>query len=99
VDGFHRSIELDAIPSRNGESPDDAVNRFRTARGLGPDHPLLDTVLAGDAAAVTGRIGRYEAAGATDLMLGFADFPSTAMLEAFAAAVPLAPRSPDNQSA
>jgi alkanesulfonate monooxygenase SsuD/methylene tetrahydromethanopterin reductase-like flavin-dependent oxidoreductase (luciferase family) len=99
VDGFRRSIELDAIPSLNARSADDAIARFRKARGLGPDHPLLDTVLAGDAAAVTGRIGRYEAAGATDLMLGFADFPSTATLEAFAAAVPLAPRSPDTRGA
>ena len=31
------------------------------------------------------RIADYEAAGATDLMLGFADFPLTAMLEMFAA--------------
>ena len=31
------------------------------------------------------RMAAYEAAGATDLMLGFADFPSTGMLEAFAA--------------
>jgi hypothetical protein len=29
----------------------------------------------------------YEAAGATDLLLGFADFPATGMLEAFAATV------------
>jgi len=87
-DGFRRSVELDAIPLAKGESPDDAIDRFRAARGLARGHPLLETVLAGDGVALTDRMARYEAAGATDLMLGFADFPSTAMLEAFAAAVP-----------
>jgi hypothetical protein len=32
-------------------------------------------------------MAHYESAGATDLMLGFADFPSTGMLETFAATV------------
>ena len=86
--GFRRSIELDAITTAKGKSPDDTVERFRHARGLARGHPLLDTVLAGDGAALTDRMARYEAAGATDLMLGFADFPSTTMLETFAAAVP-----------
>ena len=45
----------------------------------------LTMVLAGDGAALTARMAEYEAAGATDLMLGFADFPSTTMLERFAA--------------
>jgi len=45
------------------------------------------TVLAGGADAVAARIMEYAVAGATDLMLGFADFPSTRMLEAFAASV------------
>lgn len=55
------------------------------ARGVDRGHPLLDTVLAGDRASIAARIADYEAAGATDLMLGFVDFPATAMLEAFAA--------------
>jgi len=36
------------------------------------------------------RVEEYEAAGVTDLMLGFADFPATGMLELFAERV-LAP--------
>ena len=42
-------------------------------------------MLAGDDEAISRRIASYEAAGATDLMLGFADFPETRMLESFAA--------------
>ena len=34
--------------------------------------------------AIAARVGAYAAAGATDLMLGFTDFPSTRMLEDFA---------------
>jgi hypothetical protein len=59
--------------------------RFRAARSIERGHPLLDTVLVGDGPALVKRTADYEAAGATDLMLGFADFPSTGMLEAFAA--------------
>jgi hypothetical protein len=33
---------------------------------------------------VAARVLEYEAAGATDLMLGFVDFPATGMLERFA---------------
>ena len=88
VDGFRRSVELDAIPLAEGAARDDAIDRFRATRGLARGHPLLDTVLAGDRVALIQRMVRYEAAGATDLMLGFADFPSTAMLEAFAEVMP-----------
>ena len=57
------------------------------------DHPLLETMLCGDAAAVAARLADYEAAGVTDVMLGFADFPATEMLETFAReVVPLLPR-------
>ena len=79
-DAIRRSVELDAVVTADGG----ALDRFRLARGLAPGHPLLETVLAGDGAALRARIAQYERAGATDLMLGFADFPSTTMLETFA---------------
>ena len=87
VDAFRRSIELDAIVTEEGGSVDALIDRFRVARGIERGHPLLDTVLAGDGPALAERMAGYEAAGATDLMLGFADFPSTGMLETFAATV------------
>ena len=40
--------------------------------------------LIGTPDAVAARIAPYAAAGATDLMLGFADFPATRMVEIFA---------------
>ena len=86
-DTFPRSIELDAIVTEEGGTLDCLVDRFRVARGIEHGHPLLDTVLAGDGMAVARRMAGYERAGATDLMLGFADFPSTGMLEAFATTV------------
>ncbi len=45
------------------------------------------TVLAGEPAAVLERIAQYRAAGATNLMCAFADFPETGMLERFASEV------------
>jgi alkanesulfonate monooxygenase SsuD/methylene tetrahydromethanopterin reductase-like flavin-dependent oxidoreductase (luciferase family) len=42
------------------------------------------TTLVGPAEAVRARVAEYAAAGVTDLMLGFADFPDTGMLELFA---------------
>jgi alkanesulfonate monooxygenase SsuD/methylene tetrahydromethanopterin reductase-like flavin-dependent oxidoreductase (luciferase family) len=84
-DGFARSVELDAIAIEGGGPLDAWLDRFRAARGIERGHPLLDTVLAGDGPALVERIARYETAGATDLMLGFADFPATGMLETFAA--------------
>ena len=86
VESFPRSIELDAIVSADGPL-DPLIERFRAARGIARGHPLLDTVLAGDASGLAERMAAYEKAGATDLMLGFADFPSTGMLEAFGAAM------------
>jgi alkanesulfonate monooxygenase SsuD/methylene tetrahydromethanopterin reductase-like flavin-dependent oxidoreductase (luciferase family) len=82
VVSFRRSIELDVIlasPARMA----DALDAFCRARGIGRDHPLLETVLTGDAAEVATRISDYAVAGVTDLMLGFADFPATGMIEAF----------------
>ncbi|MGH7390994.1 MAG: LLM class flavin-dependent oxidoreductase [Candidatus Rokuibacteriota bacterium] len=84
---FRRSVELDAIVTEAGEPLDPPMARFCTDRDIDRAHPLLGTVLAGDGAAISGRMAAYEAAGATDLMLGFADFPSTHMLGLFAATV------------
>jgi hypothetical protein len=83
ADALRRSVELDAVAVEEGESATPSIDRFRVSRGLDQGHPLLDTVLAGDATALVARMASYEAAGATDLMLGFADFPSTGMLETF----------------
>lgn len=87
VDAFRRSVELDAIVTDTDGSLDPLMARFCIERGIDRRHPLLGTVLAGDGAVIADRIACYEAAGATDLMLGFADFPSTRMLEVFAASV------------
>jgi alkanesulfonate monooxygenase SsuD/methylene tetrahydromethanopterin reductase-like flavin-dependent oxidoreductase (luciferase family) len=94
---FRRSVELDAIVTETGEPPEPLLARFCSERGIDREHSLLATVLAGDARAIADRIASYEAAGATDLMLGFADFPSTRMLELFAATVLHVPpvREPD----
>ena len=86
-DAFLRSVELDAIVTAEGSELEGWIDRFRGARGIERGHPLLDTVLAGDGPALAERMSRYERAGATDLMLGFADFPCTGMLETFAVAV------------
>jgi alkanesulfonate monooxygenase SsuD/methylene tetrahydromethanopterin reductase-like flavin-dependent oxidoreductase (luciferase family) len=50
----------------------------------GGNDGLLATALVGTADAVAERIAQYAAAGATHLMLGFADFPATGMVEVFA---------------
>ncbi|HUF92020.1 MAG TPA: LLM class flavin-dependent oxidoreductase [Candidatus Limnocylindria bacterium] len=89
ADSLRRSIELDAAiaPSRAGAAV--AVRGFCAARGLGVDHPLVAASLIGDAETIAERIAMYAGAGATDLMLGFADFPDIAMLETFAERVGL----------
>jgi alkanesulfonate monooxygenase SsuD/methylene tetrahydromethanopterin reductase-like flavin-dependent oxidoreductase (luciferase family) len=84
---FRRSVEVDVILGRDEAEARVAAGRFCAARGIGRDHPLLATALAGTPEAVLRRIGEYAAAGVTDLMLGFADFPETIMLEAFAGRV------------
>jgi alkanesulfonate monooxygenase SsuD/methylene tetrahydromethanopterin reductase-like flavin-dependent oxidoreductase (luciferase family) len=81
-----RSVELDVSLGATGDRRAHA-RAFREVRGLAPGHPLLEAALIGDADDVVERIVAYAAAGATDLMLGFADFPATGMLEAFAASV------------
>jgi alkanesulfonate monooxygenase SsuD/methylene tetrahydromethanopterin reductase-like flavin-dependent oxidoreductase (luciferase family) len=84
---IRRSVELDVVL---GASPADAERDFRAfcaSRRIGPSHPLAGATLAGTRDAVLEGIAAYRAAGATDLMLGFADFPATEMLERFAADV------------
>jgi alkanesulfonate monooxygenase SsuD/methylene tetrahydromethanopterin reductase-like flavin-dependent oxidoreductase (luciferase family) len=83
VASLRRSVELDVALSTEAGGGG-VVEAFCAARGIGADHPLLETILAGAAPAVAARIAEYAAAGVTDLTLGFADFPATAMLEAFA---------------
>jgi alkanesulfonate monooxygenase SsuD/methylene tetrahydromethanopterin reductase-like flavin-dependent oxidoreductase (luciferase family) len=79
-----RSVELDVALVRSQSEADGAVAEFCAARGIERGHPLAATILAGAPDAIAARIAEYAAAGATDLMLGFTDFPSTRMLEAFA---------------
>src|SRR5205085_143352 len=74
-------------------STDGPVFRLRAAR-LAP-LPLLRPALIGDAGAVVARLAEYERAGATDLMLGFVDFPATTMLERLAAAALRPESAPD----
>jgi len=63
---------------------EDGLRRFCAARAIAKSDALVETALVGTADVVADRIARYAAAGATDLMLGFADFPSTRMVEMFA---------------
>jgi alkanesulfonate monooxygenase SsuD/methylene tetrahydromethanopterin reductase-like flavin-dependent oxidoreductase (luciferase family) len=83
VTAFRRSVELDVVLAPAARAAQ-ALEAFCRARGIERGHPLLETVLAGDAATVRARIADYAEAGVTDLMLGFADFPGTEMLEDFA---------------
>jgi alkanesulfonate monooxygenase SsuD/methylene tetrahydromethanopterin reductase-like flavin-dependent oxidoreductase (luciferase family) len=84
---LRRSIEIDAAIVDDARDAVRAIDVFRAGRGLPRDHPLLDTALLGDGETIVARIRAYAAAGATDLMVGFADFPDTTMLERFAARV------------
>jgi alkanesulfonate monooxygenase SsuD/methylene tetrahydromethanopterin reductase-like flavin-dependent oxidoreductase (luciferase family) len=81
---YRRSVELDVVVAPTDAAVDDAIGRFCEARGLGTGDPLLATALIGTPDAVRARIAEYAGAGATDLMLGFADFPATGMTELFA---------------
>ena len=81
-----RSVELDVAVVESGGEREWWTRRFCAERALGPGDPLLRTALIGDAGAVVARLVEYETAGATDLMLGFVDFPATTMLERLAAA-------------
>jgi alkanesulfonate monooxygenase SsuD/methylene tetrahydromethanopterin reductase-like flavin-dependent oxidoreductase (luciferase family) len=82
-----RSVELDVALADTRETTAAAIEAFARRRGLARDHPLLDAALVGDVEAVVARALAYRAAGATDVMLGFADFPDTTMLERFATRV------------
>src|SRR4029079_18226585 len=89
TDEVRRSIEVDvALVDSRAET---AVwrRRFCAERGLAGDDPLLATALIGDRETVSAGIAAYAAAGATDLMLGFVDFPATGMLERLARGVGL----------
>jgi len=87
---YRRSVELDVVLGRTEAAAAQALQRFCAARGIEPGDALLATALTGTADSVRARVAEYAAAGATDLMLGFADFPATGMLELFAERV-LAP--------
>jgi alkanesulfonate monooxygenase SsuD/methylene tetrahydromethanopterin reductase-like flavin-dependent oxidoreductase (luciferase family) len=82
-----RSIEVDVILAGSERERQAWTRRFIDERPGPAGEAVVATALAGDADAVAARIGEYAAAGATDLMLGFADFPATGMLERFAAEV------------
>ena len=82
-----RSVEVDVALVESPAERDAWIRRFCAARGLTASDPLLETALIGDLEHVTDRIAAYAAAGATDLMLGFADFPDTRMLERLARAL------------
>ena len=85
-----RSVEVDVALVDSEVEAAACRERFCAERGLAPGDPLLDTALIGDGEHVARGIAEYEAAGATDLMLGFADFPATVMLERLARALRLA---------
>jgi alkanesulfonate monooxygenase SsuD/methylene tetrahydromethanopterin reductase-like flavin-dependent oxidoreductase (luciferase family) len=84
---LRRSIELDAALADGPAEAAAAVERFCAHRGIARDHPLLQGALAGDVETVVKRVVAYRQAGATDLMIGFTDFPDTTMLERFATRV------------
>ena len=84
---MRRSVEVDVVLSRSAGESAAALDRFCATRRIDARDPLVATALTGDALAVRTAALAYEAAGATDLLLGFADFPATGMLETFAATV------------
>lgn len=86
-ESLRRSVEVDVVIGRHGDEVGRGLDRFLGARRLTRDHGLLATALVGEPAVVREQIGRFASAGATDLMLGFSDFPDTAMLELFAETV------------
>jgi alkanesulfonate monooxygenase SsuD/methylene tetrahydromethanopterin reductase-like flavin-dependent oxidoreductase (luciferase family) len=86
---LRRSVEVDVALVESRTEAAAWRQRFGAERGLAADDPLLATALLGDAETVLAGIASYAAAGATDLMLGFADFPATGMLERLARALRL----------
>jgi alkanesulfonate monooxygenase SsuD/methylene tetrahydromethanopterin reductase-like flavin-dependent oxidoreductase (luciferase family) len=83
-EAVRRSVEVDVILADSPREREAWTRRFSAERGVVPGHAIHETALAGDADAVAERVAAYAAAGATDLMLGFVDFPATGMLERFA---------------
>jgi alkanesulfonate monooxygenase SsuD/methylene tetrahydromethanopterin reductase-like flavin-dependent oxidoreductase (luciferase family) len=81
---YRRSVEVDVVVGITDAAVDQARRLFCAARGIEDSAAILDTALIGTPDAVRARIAEYAAAGATDLMLGFADFPATGMTELFA---------------
>ena len=81
---YRRSIELDVVLGLTDAEVEDQRRRFCAARAIEGSDALLAAALVGTADAVAERITQYAAAGATDLMLGFADFPATRMTQIFA---------------
>jgi len=81
---YRRSVELDVVLGITEAEVADALQRFRAARAIEDGDALPVMALVGTADVVADQIARYAEAGATDLMLGFADFPSTRMVELFA---------------
>ena len=86
-DSLRRSIEVDVVLTPSRAETAAAVRAFGGARRLAVDHPVVGAALIGDADTLAARIAAYAEADATDLTLGFSDFPCTAMLEAFATRV------------
>lgn len=86
-DALRRSLEVDALLADTPAHAAAVIERFRAHRRIARDHPVLQGALAGDVETVIARALAYGKAGATDLMIGFADFPDTTMLERFAARV------------
>jgi len=81
---YRRSVELDVVIGPTEAAADRARREFCGSRGFDAGAALLETALIGTPDAVRARIAEYAAAGVTDLMLGFADFPATGMIELFA---------------
>ena len=77
-------IEADVVLGLTDAQVHEALAAFCAARGIDARDPLLSSALIGTPDIVRARIAEYAGAGATDLMLGFADFPSTRMTELFA---------------
>jgi len=81
---YRRSVELDVVIGPTEAAADRARREFCGSRGIEAGAALLETALIGTPDAVRARIAEYAAVGVTDLMLGFADFPATGMIELFA---------------
>ena len=81
---YRRSVELDVVLGLTDAEVEDELRRLCAARAIERRDALLAAALVVIADAVAARIAQYAAAGATDLMLGFADFPATRMVEIIA---------------